>query len=299
MSGYETDYLNIVRNIAAYGLDIPDRTGVGTVSSWGNTIRCDLSGNRVPILTTKKVSWKTAVRELLWMVSGSTNIRPLVKQGVSIWTDWPLKVYNTCNPNERMDRAEFEAHIRDDEEFAEEWGELGPVYGSQWRGWTTDFGIAHDQLQTVINDLRTNPFSRRHIISAWNVGDLSEMVLPPCHVLYQYRVRPSGELDGIVYQRSADMFLGVPFNLIGASALLKMIAAQTGYEPGELVWMGGDCHVYSNHTEQVLEQLTRIPSMYSPRMRINRVESIDAYRITDFFVTDYKPADAISAPVAV
>jgi len=275
-----------------------DRTGVGTHSLFGELARFDLSQGQVPILTTKRVYWKTAVKEMLWFLSGRTNIRELLSENVRIWTDWPLQRYrNAVDP--AISQADFERRILAEPEFAEKWGELGPVYGKQWRRWLGADGKEHDQISSVIDALRNNPASRRILFHGWNVPEIGAMALPPCHLLYQYHVSSDGRLSCILFQRSADIVLGVPFNWTGATALQLMLAQQAGLKLGELVWMGGDVHLYKNHFEQAREQLTRQPREF-PKMRLLRhPDSIDGYTIDDFAVDGYDPHPPLSAPVAV
>lgn len=296
-----------MRRIWTEGDERLDRTGIGTRSVFGATLRFDLSDGQVPLLTTKRVFWKTATREFLWFLTGNTNIRPLCAQGVEIWTDWPLDRYRR-ETGDAISRADFSARIVADAQFAEQWGDLGPVYGKQWVDWPLyepagnglfrqrDHGV--NQVADLVHSLRTNPGSRRHILEGWNVAELDAMALPPCHKTYQFHVS-GNRLSGIVYQRSCDVALGLPFNLWGGALFLRMLAQQCDLEPGELVWMGGDVHLYLNHADLVEAQLSREPAG-SPRLHIGRrPDSIFAYRIEDFEVTDYAPAAHIAAPVAV
>ncbi|HEX8485839.1 thymidylate synthase [Sphingomonas sp.] len=293
----DAQYFEILRRILDTGDARDDRTGVGTLSVFGVTARFDLSQGHVPLLTTKRVSWKTAVKEMLWFLTGRTNIRELLEQNVRIWTDWPLARYRRETGN-AIDQRAFEARILDDATFAETWGDLGPVYGKQWRRWRGADGREHDQIATVIDQLRTNPSSRRILFHGWNVPELGDMALPPCHMVYQYHVTSEGRLNSLLFQRSCDAMLGLPFNWIGATALQLMLAQQAGLTPGDLVWMGGDVHLYRNHLDQAREQLAREPRP-APRMTLQPAESIDAYRIEDFAVEGYDPHPAIKAEVAV
>lgn len=274
-----------------------DRTGVGTLSLLGAMARFDISTGQVPILTTKRVYWKTAVKEMLWFLTGGTNIRPLLESNVRIWSDWPLAKYRR-ETGEAIGQADFEQRVIDDAEFAARWGELGPVYGKQWRRWIGADGREYDQIAEVIELLRTNPTSRRILFHGWNVAELGQMALPPCHMVYQFHVA-DGRLSCLMFQRSADILLGVPFNFAGAVALQMMIAQQAGLQPGSFVWMGGDVHLYLNHQDQAREQLSRQPRPL-PTMRLTRkAASIDDYRIVDFEVAGYEPHAAIQADVAV
>lgn len=294
----EYQYLNLMRRILDKGDERMDRTGVGTRSVFGELLRFDLSDGSMPILTTKRVYWKTSVREMLWFLTGRTNIRELLQNNVRIWTDWPLDRFRKAT-GEDVSQEDFEARILADAAFAEQWGDLGPVYGKQWRRWLDAEGREHDQIATLIDTLKTNPASRRMLFHAWNVGELGQMALPPCHMVYQFHVTSDGRLNCLIFQRSCDLFLGAPFNFTGGAALLHMLAQQAGLTPGELVWVGGDVHLYLNHVDQVREQMARTPRPF-PRMRLARKpDSIDAYRIEDFVVEGYDPHPAIHGDVAV
>lgn len=294
----EQQYLDMLARVLEHGDPRVDRTGVGTAARFGEMARFDLSGGQVPILTTKRVYWKTAVKEMLWFLTGGTNIRELLRENVRIWTDWPLNGYRQAT-GEAISQAEFEQRILDDDAFAAKWGELGPVYGKQWRRWVGHDGQVHDQIAGVVHALRHTPASRRILFHGWNVPDIGSMALPPCHLLYQYHVSSTGRLSCILYQRSADILLGVPFNWTGAVALQLMLAQQAGLQLGEFIWMGGDVHLYSNHREQAREQLARTPRPF-PTMHLAAVrDSIDDYRIDDFVVSGYDPHPPIKADVAV
>ncbi len=304
---YEQQYLDLMRRVWTQGSVQHDRTGVGTKALFGAMMRFPLSDNAIPLLTTKRVFWKTAAREMLWFLTGNTNIRPLLQQKVRIWTDWPLDRYRR-ETGEQVDQEAFEARIISDEAFAAKWGELGPVYGAQWVNWPryeatgqglyrrADKGI--DQVTQLVESLKINPGSRRHIIEGWNVAELDQMALPPCHKTYQFQVA-DGRLNGLLFQRSCDLGLGFAFNIFSASLLIRMLAQQTGYEPGELIWQGGDVHLYLNHAELVEEQLSRQPSGTPKLDIIRKPDSIFDYAIEDFVVSDYTPQAHISAPVAV
>ncbi|QMW24630.1 thymidylate synthase [Sandaracinobacteroides saxicola] len=286
-----------MRRVWTGGSERRDRTGVGTRALFGETLAFDLSGGTIPLLTTKRVYWKSAVRELLWFVAGETRIRPLVAQGVHIWTDWPLERYNRAHPEALLSRDAFEARILADDAFEAAWGDLGPVYGRQWRRWQGADGREHDQLAALVRGLRDNPAGRRHIFTGWNVAELEQMALPPCHMTYQYFVA-DGRLSGILYQRSCDLGLGFPFNILEAALLLHMIAQQVGLGVGRLTWMGADVHLYLNHAHLVETQLAREPRAW-PRLTLAPAADLFSYRFEDFAVAGYEPHPAIAAPVAV
>lgn len=262
-----TPYEDLLRDVISMGTDKSDRTGTGTRSVFGPQLRFDLSKG-FPLITTKKVFTKGIVAELLWMLSGDTNSKTLEKQGVDIWKEW-----------------------------ADEEGELGPIYGHQWRSWLASDGTEIDQITSVIESIRSNPDSRRHIVSAWNVGDIEDMALPPCHAFFQFYV-VDGKLSCQLYQRSADLFLGVPFNIASYALLTHMIAQQTDLEVGEFIHTFGDAHIYSNHFDQVQKQLSRLPRNY-PTLKLKKAKSIFDYKLTDVSFEGYDPHGAIKAPVAV
>lgn len=302
----EQQYLDLMRHIWRHGSERVDRTGIGTRSVFGATLRFDLSGGAMPLLTTKRVYWKTATRELLWFLTGDTNIRALVLQGVGIWNEWPHAKY-VRETGDEITLDDFVQRIADDEGFAARWGDLGPVYGKQWVDWPTyryrkdgayEPGPGINQVAEVVESLRSNPGSRRHIIEGWNVAELDRMALPPCHKTYQFHVA-DGKLNALLYQRSCDVALGLPFNLWSAALLARMLAQQVDLAPGELVWMGGDTHLYLNHAHLIEEQLEREPRGHPRLELIRRPETIFDYRIEDFQVSDYTPHGAIKAPVAV
>ena len=306
----EQQYLELMRHIWEHGSERIDRTGIGTRSIAGAMLRFDLADGAMPLLTTKRVYWKTATREMLWFLTGETNIRPLVLQGVKIWNEWPHANY-VRETGDEISLEDFVQHIADDADFAERWGDLGPVYGKQWVDWPTyryrkdglyEKGEGINQVAELVQSLKSNPGSRRHIIEGWNVAELDRMALPPCHKTYQFHVTGEGneaKLNCMLYQRSCDVALGLPFNLWSAALLQRMIAQQVGMQPGELVWMGGDVHLYLNHEHLITEQLSREPQGH-PRLEIMRhPPSIFDYRIEDFEVQDYTPHGPIKAPVAV
>ena len=307
----EDQYLDLVRRVWTTGVERTDRTGTGTRALFGETMRFDLSDGSIPILTTKRVYWKPAARELLWFLSGDRNIRRLVEQGVHIWTDWPMATFNaamTAAGGETLDRDAFEARIIADDGFAARWGDLGPVYGAQWRHWPqyvpagdglfTRDANGIDQISALVHGLRHNPSSRRHIFTGWNVAELADMALPPCHMTYQYFIS-NNRLSTILYQRSCDLGLGFAFNIFESAMLLRLLAQQCDLLPGEMIWMGADCHLYLNHEHLVDQQLSRTPRGFPQFDIVRRPDDIFGYAIDDFVVTGYDPYPAIAAPVAV
>jgi len=299
-------YIDLLQDVYDNGVGKDDRTGTGTRSVFGRQIRCDLSEG-FPLLTTKKVFLRGIIHELLWFIQGDTNIKYLVDNGVGIWNEWPFKNYlnakgmtnaysqGSCEWNDNLEA--FIGKIQRSETFAKQWGELGPVYGKQWRNFS---GI--DQLEWVINEIKTNPTSRRLIVSAWNPAEIEEMAkagLPPCHTLFQFYVSHDNKLSCQLYQRSADLFLGVPFNIASYALLTMMVAQVCNLELGDFVHAFGDVHIYNNHQEQVLEQLSRTPKPL-PKMSINQaVTNLFDFTFDDFELLDYEPDPAIRAPVAV
>ncbi len=261
-------YETLLKHVFENGHEKTDRTGVGTRSVFGYQMRFDLSEG-FPLVTTKKLHLRSIIHELLWFLSGSGNVKYLRDNGVTIWDEW-----------------------------ADENGDLGPVYGVQWRSWPAPDGRHIDQISEAVKLIKTNPDSRRIIVCSWNVADVSKMALPPCHCLFQFYVA-NGKLSCQLYQRSCDIFLGVPFNIASYALLTHMMAQQCDLEPGDFIWTGGDCHIYSNHLEQAKEQLSREPRPY-PRLVIKRRPvSIFDYRFEDFEIVDYNPWPHIKAPVAV
>jgi len=294
-------YHDMLRHIMDTGVDKSDRTGTGTRSVFGYQARMNLADG-FPLITTKDVFLRGVIAELLWFLSGSTNIRPLVTQQVSIWTDWPLATFNKMHVatggRGLITKAQFEKWIAEDESFAKTWGDLGPVYSRQWRSFRGANGKTVDQISNVIDQIKSNPDSRRLIVSAWNPAEIEECALPPCHAFFQFYV-VNGRLSCQLYQRSADCFLGVPFNWASYALLTLMIAQVCDLEPGELIWTGGDTHIYQNHFKQVEMQLGRNIRPL-PQMTLNRkVRSIFDFKAEDFSLTGYDPHPAIRAPVAV
>ncbi len=270
-----TPYEDLLRHVLAHGVEKGDRTGTGTRSVFGHQMRFDLRQG-FPLITTKKVFFKAVALELLWFLRGDSNARWLQERGVTIWDEW-------AQPN----------------------GDLGPVYGVQWRSWPTPDGGHIDQIAEVVKQLKTNPDSRRIIVSAWNVAELHKMALLPCHAFFQFYVAPAlrsgerGRLSCQLYQRSADLFLGVPFNIASYALLTHMLAQQCELDLGDFIWTGGDCHIYNNHFEQVQLQLQRQPRAYPQLLLARKPPSLFDYAFEDFVVEGYDPHPAIKAPVAV
>jgi len=262
-------YLDLLRKILNEGEERTDRTGVGTTSLFGTQIRVDIS-EKFPLLTTKKIHFKSIAYELLWFLKGETNIKYLQDHGVRIWNEW-----------------------------ADAEGNLGPVYGAQWRHWKCADGRIIDQIQQVIEGIKTNPFGRRHIVSAWNVGEIDKMALPPCHSFFQFYVSTKGTLSCQLYQRSGDLFLGVPFNIASYSLLTYMVAQVCRLKPGTFVHTLGDAHIYNNHREQVELQLSREPKELPTLQLDSAIKSIDDFTFESFIINDYDPYPTIKADVAV
>ncbi|MBS1617517.1 MAG: thymidylate synthase [Bacteroidetes bacterium] len=299
-------YLDLLRRIMDKGAYKSDRTGTGTYSCFGDQIRFDLTAG-FPLVTTKKIYTKAVIHELLWFLKGESNIRYLCQHGVRIWDDWPYAKYKASSDFAGETIKEFAAKIAADEAFAAKWGELGPVYGVQWRSWPAGNGQTIDQISQLIEQIRKNPDSRRHIISAWNVPYIDQMALPPCHTMFQFYVAPpdqakgetKGKLSCQLYQRSADVFLGVPFNIASYALLTMMIAQVCDLDLGDFVHTFGDVHLYSNHVDQAKLQLTREPRPL-PQMRLNpAVRSIFDFKYEDFELLNYDPHPTIAAEVAV
>jgi thymidylate synthase len=265
---FTTPYEDLLRDVLANGTHKADRTGTGTLSVFGRQLRFDLSKS-FPLITTKRVHFKSVAVELLWFLRGDSNTQYLRDNGVTIWDEW-----------------------------ADAEGDLGPVYGVQWRSWPTPDGGHIDQIAELVQNLKANPDSRRHIVSAWNVAEIKNMALPPCHAFFQFYVA-DGKLSCQLYQRSADMFLGVPFNIASYALLTHMVAQQAGLEVGEFVWTGGDVHIYDNHMDQVLKQLAREPYDYPQLLITRKPDSIFDYTLDDFEVVNYQHHPGIKAPVAI
>lgn len=287
-------YLELCQHILDHGEMRMDRTNTGTKSCFGYQMRMDLREG-FPLLTTKKVFFKGICEELLWFISGNTNIQPLVQKNVRIWNEWPYEKYKKSAAYQNETLEEFVEKIKNDDAFAKEHGDLGPVYGHQWRDF---FGV--DQLENLIHDLKENPFSRRHIISAWNPAQIKDMALPPCHAFMQFYVSSDRKyLSCQLYQRSADVFLGVPFNIASYALLTHMIAQVCGYEAKEFIHTFGDVHIYTDHFEQIHTQLERTPRKL-PKLKMNpEIKSIYDFKYEDFEIVDYDPWPAIKGKVSV
>jgi thymidylate synthase len=263
----ERQYLDLLADVLEHGERRDDRTGVGTLGVFGRSMRFDLAEG-FPLLTTKRIHFKSVVVELIWFLRGETNLKFLHDHGVSIWDEW-----------------------------ADAEGDLGPVYGKQWRSWTAQDGRVNDQMARLVEGLKASPHSRRHVVSAWNPAEVEDMALPPCHCLFQFHVA-RGRLSCQLYQRSADIFLGVPFNIASYALLTMMVAQATGYEPGEFVHVLGDTHLYLNHLDQAREQLAREP-LPAPKVRLPAMTDLFAFEPADVHLEGYRPHPAIKAPIAV
>jgi len=309
MNTSEQQYLDLLKDVMKNGRFKDDRTKTGTKSVFGRQMRFDLSEG-FPLLTTKKVFLRGILHELLWFLKGESNIKYLVDNDVHIWDDWPYRFYKQKHERKGakvLTQEEFIAKIKADAKFAKKWGELGPVYGVQWRHWRTPDGKEIDQIKQIIEQIKdtkknpNSPYGRRLIVSAWNAADIEEMAkagLPPCHTMFQFYV-VNNKLSCQLYQRSADLFLGVPFNIASYALLLMMIAQVCDLEPGDFVHTFGDAHIYSNHIDQVKEQLSRELRPF-PTMKLNpEVKDIFSFTFEDFTLEGYDPHPPIKAPVAV
>ncbi len=287
------EYLKLCEDVLETGQVKEDRTNTGTISKFGYQMRFDLNEG-FPIVTTKKVHLKSVIYELLWFIKGDTNIKYLVDNGVSIWNDWPFKKFQNSEDYNGETMKEFAEYIKSSEEFAMKWGDLGPVYGKQWRDF---FGC--DQLANLIDSLKNNPDSRRHILSAWNPAEIDNMALPPCNSFIQFYVSKDNKLSCQLYQRSADIFLGVPFNISSYALFTMMLAQVCDLKLGDFVHTIGDAHIYSNHVDQIKLQLTREPFKL-PTMKINdKVKDINNFVYEDFELVDYVSHPGIKGKVAV
>ncbi|MEB8092677.1 thymidylate synthase [Mammaliicoccus lentus] len=317
MNNFDEAYHDLCRKVLNEGENKDDRTGTGTISIFGHQMRFDLSEG-FPLLTTKKVSFKLIATELLWFIKGDTNIRYLLQYKNNIWNEWAFKkwiesdeytgpdmtdfgrrslVNDEFNEQYKEQLAIFKDKILNDDEFMRKYGDLGNVYGKQWRDWKDQNGQSFDQLQTLIDNIKNNPNSRRHIISAWNPTEIDTMALPPCHTLFQFYVK-NGKLSCQLYQRSADIFLGVPFNIASYSLLTHLIAKECNLEVGEFVHTFGDAHIYKNHIDAVEEQLSR-SSYNPPKLNINTEKSLFDIDYEDLEIQDYQSHPSIKAPIAV
>ncbi|MBQ6335321.1 MAG: thymidylate synthase [Erysipelotrichaceae bacterium] len=287
-------YLDLCRDVLENGEQRGDRTGTGTISKFGFQIRFNLEEG-FPLLTTKKVFHRGIFEELFWFLKGETNIRPLALKNVKIWNDWPYAKYKNSDEYQGESMEEFIRKICDDEAFADKWGDLGPVYGKQWR----NFGGV-DQISQLIENLKNDPYSRRHLVVAYNPAEVDQMALPPCHAFFQFYVSADKKkLSCQLYQRSADLFLGVPFNIASYSLLLAMVAQVCGYQPYEFVHTFGDTHIYLDHIDQIKEQLTREPRPL-PKLWLNpEIDNIFDFTIDDVKILDYDPWPAIKGKVSV
>lgn len=290
-------YLELLEKIKKDGHIKDDRTKVGTISYFGYQMRFNLQDG-FPLLTTKKVHLRSIIHELLWFIKGDTNIRYLVQNNVRIWNEWPYESFKKSNDFNGETIEEFVEKIKNDDDFALKYGNLGPVYGEQWRGFRGPDGLSVDQLARVIEEIKRNPNSRRLIVNAWNPALIDQMALPPCHALFQFYVCDN-KLSCMLYQRSADVFLGVPFNIASYSLLTMMIADICGLELGEFIHTIGDAHIYLNHLEQVNLQLTRTPRKLPKMIIKNHHNDISEYTYDDFELVGYDPYPAIKAEVAV
>ena len=287
-------YLDLCKHILENGETRKDRTGTGTISTFGYQMRFNLQDG-FPLLTTKKVFYRGIFEELLWFLSGSTNIKPLVDKKVGIWNEWPYKDYTNSKDYKGETLEEFIEKIRNDQEFADKYGNLGPVYGKQWRDFS---GV--DQIKELVENIKKDQFSRRHMVVAYNPAEVNNMALPPCHSLFQFYVSADGKkLSCQLYQRSGDVFLGVPFNIASYSLLLAMVAQVCDLEPYEFVHTFGDAHIYLNHVDQIHEQLTRTPRKL-PKLVLNpEVKNIFDFKYEDIKIEDYDPYPAIKGAVSV
>lgn len=285
-------YQDFLQHILDNGIEKRDRTGTGTISTFGYQMRFDLSKG-FPIITTKKVHMKSIIHELLWFIAGDTNIKYLVDNGVRIWNEWPFAKYAISSDYKGETLKEFIKLIEEDSKFAEKYGKLGPVYGAQWRNFN-----GFDQLKWVVNEIKTNPNSRRLIVNSWNPPQISEMALPPCHMMFQFYVN-EGKLSLQLYQRSADAFLGVPFNISSYSLLLELVAKVTNLRVGEFIHTIGDAHIYLDHIEQVKLQLSREPKKL-PKLQINEnITDIEDFKYEDIVLVNYKSHPMIKGKVSV
>ena len=290
-------YLDLCRLVLEKGKLKTDRTNTGTLSYFGHQMRYDLSEG-FPLLTTKKVYLPAIIHELLWFIKGDTNIQYLTKNNVKIWNEWPYEAFKKSSDYQGESLEEYVEKVNNDNEFALKHGNLGPVYGHQWRAFDGPNGIHVDQLQNVIDQIKNNPSSRRLIVNAWNPAVIDQMALPPCHMMFQFYVN-DGKLSCMLYQRSADIFLGVPFNIASYALLTMMIAKITNLELGEFVHTVGDAHIYSNHFEQINKQLSREPRELPQMIIHGNQKNIEDFKFEDFELVNYNPHKGIKGKVAV
>ena len=317
MNAFDQAYHNLLKHVLDTGVEKDDRTGTGTISTFGYQMRFDLSKG-FPLLTTKRTSFKLIATELIWFMRGDTNIKYLLQYNNNIWNEWAFKRYVESEDYKGPDMTDFgrralkdeafndvykeemekyKEKILTDDAFAKKYGELGNVYGKQWRDWIGPNGESIDQLKNLVDSIKSNPYSRRHIISAWNPAEIETMALPPCHTLFQFYVN-DGKLSLQLYQRSADVFLGVPFNIASYSLLLMLVARETGLEVGEFVHTFGDVHIYQNHIDAVETQLAR-DGFDAPAVKVNTDKSMFDLEYEDLELVDYKSHKSIKAPIAV
>lgn len=290
-------YLELCKTVLEKGHYKDDRTNTGTISYFGYQMRFDLNQG-FPLLTTKKVYLRAIIHELLWFIKGDTNIQYLVKNNVKIWNEWPYEAYKKSEDYEGETLDEFVEKIASNDQFARKYGNLGPVYGHQWRAFDGPNNVHIDQLQNVIDTIKTNPSSRRLIVNAWNAAVIDQMALPPCHMMFQFYV-VDGKLSSMLYQRSGDVFLGVPFNIASYALLTMMVAKITGLKLGEFVHTIGDAHIYSNHIEQIKTQISREPRKLPEMIIHGDQKRIEDFKFEDFELVGYDPHKAIKGKVAV
>ncbi|WP_027120509.1 thymidylate synthase [Mycoplasmopsis lipofaciens] len=286
-------YLDLLKLVKNKGIKKDDRTKTGTISYFGTQTRYNLKEG-FPLLTTKKMAWRSIVIELLWILKGDTNIKFLVDNNVNIWNEWPYEIYKKSSDFKNENIKEFIEKIKTDNNFAKKYGDLGPVYGKQWRNF-----LGVDQIKNVIENIKNNPYSRRHIVSAWNPTEIQKMALPPCHSFFQFYVNSKKELSLQLYQRSGDLFLGVPFNIASYSLLLSLIAHECNLKVGEFIHTIGDAHIYSNHINQVNIQLQREPLPLSKLILNTNKKSIFDFNLEDIKLENYNHHSKIEAKVAV
>lgn len=294
----ERQYLDLIQDVLDNGDYRMDRTGTGTLSVHGRSMRFDLSDGTWPLVTTKRIPWRSVANELFWFLRGETNIRWLLQNKCTIWSEWPHKKYIETT-GDRITVKEFEQRIVADQHFAERWGYAGPIYGKQWRAFRGHDGKEYDQISDMLANMRKDKYSRRHLFHAWNPADLSSMALSPCHLDYLWQITSKDKLNLTITCRSQDVCLGTPFNIASAALLVHMIAHQLNLSPGDLFWVGHDVHVYSNHVEPIKEQLARTPTAF-PKLRFkHKPATLFDYTVDDIEPVGYNPQRAIPLVVAV